>query len=81
VASQKSLARSVLELVDQIDAALSPIMLEMATQWPASTKALFLASSQLRVAAEIRLQSSDNERARRSSSATGSVTAQGGPRD
>jgi len=81
MAEKRGLATQVLELVDQLDSALAPIMVEMAVQWPASTKALIMASSQLRVAAEIRKQASRNENARRTESATGVVTAQGGPRD
>jgi len=76
-----SLSRRVLELVDSIDNTLGEIQLEMAAQWPASTTALLLASSNLRAAALIRLDASERESARRSSSPTGTVMDQRGPRD
>lgn len=79
MAAKHSLAQQVLDLVDKIDEIVTPIRLEMAERWPASTLSLIMASAQLRTAAEIRMSASDYERTRRADSTSGSVMAQGGP--
>lgn len=78
---QPSFARRVLELCSKIDEELNVLCTEIPPAMMPRLTNLSLASSQLRKSAEVRLGRSEDESARRRSEPTGTVMAQGGPRD